>query len=159
MSCLATCSMRGYSVPIIETMVQSEDNIEARELEIILSKHQLTQQVDYDLWLQNLRRRLHQRTVHHNLPVICRLLFACSDMPAFRVSNERISVISLSLRDLANLLFTTRLFSRCFWWPGHTFTLYKLLAFSLSVRRSYVVTSRIMSLGIITLISLSKHGI
>ena len=41
--------MRGYSVPIIETMVQSEDNIEARELEIILSKHQLTQQVDYDL--------------------------------------------------------------------------------------------------------------
>ena len=64
-------------------------------------------------------RRLHERTVHDDLPVVSVALLARIEVARLvRLTYEGITIVSLRLRTLPNLM--DGLFGVCVCWPGHT---------------------------------------
>lgn len=79
----------------------------------------LTQKVDNDFWLQYLRRRLHQRTVHDHLASIRLMISLASVSQPTAATNDRVSVLALGLWKLANVfvwLLNWRLVRDTFSW-------------------------------------------
>ena len=66
---------------------------------------ELTQQVDDDLRLQDLRRRLHQRTVDDDVSIIAVVCLARVNQSVSSGVRQSSTIVALGLRNLSRLSF------------------------------------------------------